>query len=196
MNVIKIGSFLSLGIIFALTGNRVSALPGQRTDQVAAWINGHPTLRPGIGDGLVVRKSDTAGERFTFQATVLPPGSISYPKDRSTIRSERIAIHDQVNGVTLERLEESLRTVYGPQIYRDYNSAQFVYTYPSREILELSRRKNLPLWSAEQGKLLLGEKYGYWIEITQNDSGKAFIGQLTVFLKEDLGKLETELRAR
>jgi hypothetical protein len=50
--------------------------------------------------------------------------------------------------------------------------------------------------AAQQGKLLLGERYAYWVEVTQTDKGKAFNGHLTIFLKEDLNKLQTELRDR
>jgi hypothetical protein len=34
------------------------------------------------------------------------------------------------------------------------------------------------------------------MEVTQTDKGKAFNGELTVFLKEDLANLELQLRAR
>ncbi|HBR75592.1 MAG TPA: hypothetical protein DEA78_18265, partial [Cyanobacteria bacterium UBA11159] len=65
----KLLSVLSLGIAFALLGNRANALPGETVEIVTSWIAAHPTLRPGIGDGLLVTKSNTAGQRFTFQAT-------------------------------------------------------------------------------------------------------------------------------
>lgn len=189
-------SVLSLGILLTLGGNRADALPGQSTDTVVAWINAHPTLRPGIGDGLLVTKSNTAAQRFTFQSTVLPPGRVTFTSDRKTIRSERISFYDMVNGVTPDRLKESVRVIYGPVIYQDYERARLVYDYPASETVDLARRQNRPLLAQQQGQLLLGERYAYWMEITQTDSGKAFNGQLTVFLKEDLDKLETELRDR
>lgn len=189
-------SVLSLGVLLTLGGNRADALPGQSTDTVVAWINAHPTLRPGIGDGLLVTKSNTAAQRFTFQASVLPPGRVTFPRNRETIRSERISFYDMVNGVTPDRLKESVRVIYGPVIYQDYDRARLVYDYPAPETIDLARRQNRPLLAQQQGQLLLGERYAYWMEITRTDSGKAFNGQLTVFLKEDVDKLETELRDR
>ncbi len=189
-------SVLSLGILLTLGGNRADALPGQSTDRVVAWINAHPTLRPGVGDGLLVNKSNTPAQRFTFQATVLPPGRVTAPRDRGTIRTERISFYDMINGVTPDRLKESLRVIYGPVIYQDYQRARLVYDYPAPETVDLARRQSRSLLAAQQGQLLLGERYAYWMEITRTDSDKAFNGQLTVFLREDLDKLETELRDR
>lgn len=189
-------SVLSLGILLTLGGNRADALPGQSTERVVAWINAHPTLRPGVGDGLLVNKSNTPAQRFTFQATVLPPGRVAAPRDRGTIRTERIFFYDMINGVTPDRLKESLRVIYGPVIYQDYQRARLVYDYPAPETVDLARRQSRSLLAAQQGQLLLGERYAYWMEITRTDSGKAFNGQLTVFLREDLDKLETELRDR
>ena len=190
------GSVLSLGILLSLGGNRADALPGESTQTVAAWINAHPTLRPGMREGRLVSKSNTAAQRFTFQATVLPPGRVNFPTDRGTIRSERIYFYDMINGVTPDRLKESLRVIYGPIIYQDYEQARVVYDYSLPQAVNLARRQNLNLLTAQQGKLFLGERYAYWMEVTQTDKGKAFNGHLTIFLKEDLNKLQTELRAR
>lgn len=189
-------SVLSLGILFVLAGNRAEALPGESTDTVLAWINSNPTLRPSIGDGLLVKKSDSAARQFTFRATILPPGRITIPPDKSTIRSERISFYDMINGVTPDRLKESLRIIYGPDIYQDYERARIAYSYPSPEAVDIGRRQNRPLVEAQQGELRLGERFAYWMEVTKTDKGKAFNGQVTVFLKEDLNKLETELRDR
>ncbi|HBL14200.1 MAG TPA: hypothetical protein DD379_22995 [Cyanobacteria bacterium UBA11162] len=194
MKGIKLGSVLSLAIVLVLGGHRAEALPGDTVEAVTAWIAAHPTLQPGIGDGLTVRKSDTAAERFTFEARVLPPGQIGFPTDRSIIRSERISFYDMINGVTPNRLTESLRIIYGPAIYQDYQRAKLVYAYPSPETVDLARRQNRPLLAAQQGELLLGDRFAYWLEVTQTDSGKAYNGHITIFLREDLDKLETELR--
>ena len=189
-------SIFTLTIFLSLAGKQANALPGQSADTVVAWINANPTLRPGIGDGLIVRKFNTPAQRFTFQASVLPPGHITVPVDQSTIRSERFSFYDTVNGVTLERLKESLRVIYGPGIYQDFDRAQIVYSYPLPQTIDLSRRQNLTLLAAQQGELRLGERYAYWIDITKTKSGKAYNGQLTIFLPEDLNKLATELRNR
>jgi hypothetical protein len=71
-----------------------------------------------------------------------------------------------------------------------------VYSYPAPETIDLSRRQNLTLLAAQQGELRLGERYAYWMDVTKTKNGKAFNGQLTIFLKEDLDKLATELRNR
>lgn len=188
-------SMLSLSLL-CLGAGRANALPGQSTDTVTSWVNANPTLRPGIGDGLTVRKVNTPAQRFTFQASILPPGRITTPTDRATIRSERLTFYDATNGVTPERLQESLRVIYGLEIYQDYQRARIVYVYPSPETVDLSRRQNLPLLAAQQGQLLLGERFAYWMEVTKTEKGKALNGQITVFLKEDFDKLQTELRSR
>ena len=189
-------SVLSLSILLALGANRVNALPGQSPDTVVSWINANPTLRPGIGEGLLVRKFNTPAQRFTFKATVLPPGQVSTPIDRATIRSERISFYDMINGVTPDRLKESLRIIYGLGIYQDYTRAKLVYVYPTAATIDLARRENRPLLAAQQGELSLGERYAYWMEVTKTNKGKAYNGELTVFLKEDLPKLELQLRNR
>ncbi|MGQ4645869.1 hypothetical protein [Lyngbya aestuarii] len=188
-------SLLVPSYFFLLTTN-ADALPGQSAQRVVSWINAHPTLRPSIGDGLTVSKSSTPAQRFNFTASALPPGRLIAPRDRSTISSERLTLYDRINGVTFDRLQESLRTIYGPDIYQDYSQARLVYSYPTPRTLDRGRRFNLPLLSAQEGKLFLGKHYAYWLEITNTETGKAFNGQLTVFLKQDLDKLQTELSAR
>lgn len=204
MNKVKITNYhflpftwlkgILIPVYFFLLTTSANALPGDSTDQVAAWINAHPTLRPDIGDGLLVNKGDTPARRFSFQATVLPPGRLNTPSDRRTIRSERVSIYDQINGVTFEQLREALRTIYGLAIYQDYQQAQLIYSYPSSEIADLGRRLRRPLLELQQGELLLGKDFAYWLEITQTDDERVLSGRFTILLPEDLNKLETELR--
>ena len=189
-------SLLLFPCYFFLFTSTAHALPGQSVETVVGWINAHPTLRPGVGDGLRVTKGDTPAQRFSFQATVLAPGRVTFPADRGTIRTERMSFYDMVNGVTPDRLKESLRVIYGPDVYQDYDRAKVVYEYPTPETVDLARRQNRPLEAAQQGELRLGERFAYWMEVTKTDRGKAFNGQMTVFLKEDLDKLETEIRDR
>jgi hypothetical protein len=192
----KLGSFLFIGMVLGLTANPAQALPGQTVETVAAWIAAHPTLEPGIGDGLVVTKQNTAAQRFKFEASVLPPGQIAFPTNRRLIQSEQISFYDMINGVTPERLTESLRVIYGPAIYQDYQRANLVYAYPTPATIDLARRQNRPMLIARQGELLLGDRFAYWLEVTRTENGKAFNGRITVFLPEDLDKLEIELRNR
>ena len=70
-----------------LINSPVKALPGEEKKDVTTWIQAHPTLRPRQGERLFVSKSDTAAQRFTFQASVLPPGRVTFTKHRRTIRT-------------------------------------------------------------------------------------------------------------
>lgn len=189
-------SALSLGVLLGLTVGRADALPGQRTEEVTAWINANPTLRPAVGDSLSVSRYNTAAQRFTFRASVSPPGRITLTRNPGTVRTESYYLYDMINGVTSDRLQESLRVLYGVDLYQDYERAQIVYKYPTPETIDQSRRQKLPLLAAQQGELRLGERFAYWMEVTQTPQGKAFNGQMTIFLREDLDKLETELRNR
>ncbi|MBD2567879.1 hypothetical protein [Anabaena lutea] len=179
-----------------LSNSLAKALPGESTEQVTTWIQAHSTLRPRSGERLFVSKSDTAAQRFTFQASVLPPGKVTFTKDRSTIRTERMSMYDGVNGVTLQRLQESLRVIYSLDVYQDYNRAQVVYQYPNQSAINQARLAKTPIREALKGELRVGDRYAYWVEIAQPRQGKALSGQITVFLKSDLDKLEAELRTR
>ncbi|WP_103667344.1 hypothetical protein [Pseudanabaena sp. BC1403] len=174
------------------------ALPGQTPDQVIDWIRTNPALRPENGERLLVRKSDTPSRRFQFQASVVLPGIAAIQKsDANLIRSEQIRFFDIINGVTRSRLEESLRSIYGPDIMRDYAMAKRVYAYPTAAMVQRSQAKNAsPILSALQGELRQGKKYGYWVELLQNGKGSANSGQITVFELESLPKLEQELSNR
>lgn len=174
------------------------ALPGQKPDQVIDWIRTNPALRPESGERLLVRKSDTPSRRFQFQASVVLPGIAAIKaSDANLIRSEQIRFFDIINGVTRSRLEESLRSIYGPEIMRDYSTAKRVYAYPTAAMVQRSQGKNASqiLW-ALQGELRQGKKYGYWVELLQNGKGSANSGQITVFELESLPKLEQELIKR
>ncbi len=173
------------------------ALPGQRPDQVLDWIKTNPVLRPESGERLLVRKSDTPARRFQFQASVLIPGLAEVRGEANLIRSEQIRFFDIINGVTKSRLEESLRSIYGPEIMRDYATAKSVYAYPTAAMLRRSQAKNAsPILRALQGELRQGKKYGYWVELLQNGKGSANSGQITVFELDSLPKLEQELSKR
>lgn len=190
---LSLAPWLSLGI---LTSSPAKALPGQSTEEVGTWIKAHPTLRPGPGEKLFVQKSDTAAQRFTFQASVLPPGKVQFTKDRSRIRSERITMYDAINGMSLQRLQESLRVIYSLDVYQDFKRAQVVYEYPNESAINTARMAKTPIREALKGELRVGDRFAYWIEIAEPREGKAFTGQMIVFLKSDLDKLESELRNR
>ena len=173
------------------------ALPGQTPDQVADWIKTNPALRPENGERLLVRKSDTPSRRFQFQASILLPGTAQIKGNAYLIRSEQIKFFDIINGVTRSRLEESLRSIYGPEIMRDYATAKRVYAYPTAATVARSQGKNASslLW-ALQGELRQGTKYAYWVELLQNGKGSANSGQLTVFELQSLPKFEQDLMSK
>jgi hypothetical protein len=178
-------SIFGLSLCLSLCCHQVKALPGQSSSDVATWIASHSTLAPASSaNGLFVKKSNTAAQTFTFEAN----------RGRGLIiSSERLSFFDMINGVTNTRLEESLRTIYGADIYQDYQNAQVVYSYPTAETLDLARRQNLPLLAAQQGQLRLGERFAYWIETTQTDTGIAYNGFLEVLLKDDLSSLQRSI---
>ena len=190
---IALFSWIAVGTFINTTAQ---ALPGRSTEDVGAWIKSHPTLRPRRGEKFLVRKSDTAAQRFTFQASVLPPGKITFSRDRSTIRTERIAMYDAINGMSLSRLQESLRVIYGLDVYQDFQRAQVIYNYPNQSAINSARFAKSPVREALRGELRVGDRYAYWVEVAKPNQGKAFTGQMTVLLKKDLNKLESELRNR
>ncbi|NET30603.1 MAG: hypothetical protein F6K19_01190 [Cyanothece sp. SIO1E1] len=193
---LTLSSMLPIGLLALGMAGPACALPGQPRDEVTAWIKAHPTLQPAIGETLLVQKSDTPAKRFTFQASLLPPGR-ALPQGRGgIIRTETFSLFDMVNGVTLNRLEESLRVIYGPAVFQDYSQAQVVYAYPEQATLNAAQNRNTILRSALKGELRLGERFAYWIEIATNTNGVNFSGKFNVFLKEDLETLEIELRGR
>ena len=180
-----------------ITCQSAIALPGQTPDQVADWIKTNPALRPENGERLLVRKSDTPSRRFQFQASILLPGTAEIRGNSYLIRSEQIKFFDIINGVTRSRLEESLRSIYGPEIMRDYATAKRVYAYPTAATVARSQGKNASslLW-ALQGELRQGKKYAYWVELLQNGKGSANSGQLTVFELQSLPKFEQDLMSK
>jgi hypothetical protein len=183
-----------VNVVMPMMGQEAIALPGQTSDQVVDWIRTNPALRPEIGERLLVRKSDTPSRRFQFQASVLLPGIAALRGDANLIRSEQIKFFDIINGVTRSRLEESLRSIYGPEIMRDYATAKRVYAYPTVATLGRSQGRNASeILRNLQGELRQGKKYGYWVELLQNDKGSANSGQITVFELQSLPKLEQEL---
>jgi hypothetical protein len=185
-----------MGLVLVLTGERVQALPGQTLEEATAWIQAHPTLQPASGERLLIRKSDTPARRFTFQASQFQVGRASLMPEGNLIRTEELTLFDMVNGVSRTRLEESLRTIYGVVIYQDYAQAQVVYAYPNKATLARATNRDNPLIAALQGEIRQGDRYGYWLEIARKPNGFAYTGKVTVFLKEDLPKLETELQNR
>ena len=189
-----------LGMLLVLMGvgslgNPVAqALPGQSVRDAQAWIQAHPTLKPLPGETLVVRKADTAAQRFSFKSSIFPPFPVSTPQGSRVIRHESIELFDMINGVSAVRLEESLRVVYGLDVFQDYDRGAVLYRYPAPQTLDRLRSQVTSIQQARQGQLRLGDRFGYWMEIVQTPEGRPYNGQMVVFLKEDLAGVEAQLR--
>lgn len=187
-------AIMAVGFIWGSSPGLARALPGQSTEEVAAWIQANPTLQPQPGEKFLVRKSATPAQRFTFQASVLTPGLVQPSNDPGTIRSESIKIFDMINGITPVRLAESLRVIYGIDVFQDYDQAQVVYQYPRPPELQRARGQETAIYAARQGQLRLGQRFAYWVEVVTTPEGRAYNGSMTILLREDLDKLEAELR--
>ncbi|MEN9222712.1 MAG: hypothetical protein Q6M04_09775 [Thermostichus sp. BF3_bins_97] len=168
-------------------------IPGQSPDQAAAWVRENPVLRPRPGETLNINRVEPDGSRFTFLASVAPPGRIINPLDRETIRSERMTFF-RPQGLTPEDLFQAIREVYGPEIAADLDQAVEVIRYPAPEALAANQTFSLSL--AIQGVVLRGNQLVYWLELTQNPDGSVQQGQVWVFQEEWLPKVEGELGER
>lgn len=179
-----------------MLAGRAVALPGEPVADVARWIQANPTMQPGPGETLVVRRTDSPSRRFSFTASITAPGQVALSDRRDIIRSESIALFDTVYGVSQQRLEESLDIIYGPDLYQDYQQAAVVYQYPTPETLARADQFNRPLLRLAKGEVRQGDRFAYWVEVVQTPDGLAQNGQITIFLLEDLPNLTTKLEAR
>jgi hypothetical protein len=189
-------STLGLGLALSLLAGRVHALPGQTPDEAVVWIQANPTLRPVRGEKLLVRKSDTPAQRFMFSASPQQVGRASSGPTGGIIRTEETSFFDIQNGVTRDRLQEALRVIYGPTVYQDYAQAKILYAYPTQKTLDQAVNRDTPLLAALQGEVREGDRYAYWLEIARQKDGLAYSGKIVVFLRDDVPKLEAELRNR
>ncbi|MEM9487304.1 MAG: hypothetical protein AAGA83_26860, partial [Cyanobacteria bacterium P01_F01_bin.116] len=134
-------SLLALGLPLWFSATPSYGLPGHSVNEVKTWMQGHPTLRADSREGLRVHRADVPSRRFTFQASVFPVGgfqqasrddvwsTVNRQRNFSIIRREEFILVDYDEPITIGRLEESLRTIYGPDTYADYRRAQPVYDY-------------------------------------------------------------------
>ncbi|MEP0982751.1 hypothetical protein [Leptolyngbya sp. FACHB-17] len=180
-----------------LMATPAQAIPGQTIDEAAVWMQSNSTIRPSQNEKFLVRRVNTAAQQLTFDASLYPPGKITRlaPGGR-IIRSETLSLFDMRNGVTLNRLRDSVRLIYGLEIAQDFAASTIVKSYPTEaRIQEAVTQQNSQI-AALQGELRQGERFAYWLEIAQTENGRAYSGQLTVFLLDDLEKLRSELTNR
>lgn len=151
-----------------------------------SWIRNNPSLQPAPNERLTINRTPSPGQRFTFQASLFPVTGANPDISRRIIRSERFTLVDHANDITRDRLEESLRAIYGPQVFDDYRQAVLLFSYPTPAA---GGNPNLVL----AGQVHAGERFAYWQEIAYDDAGNAYLGRFSVFLREDLPLLRQHL---
>ncbi|PSR19600.1 hypothetical protein C8255_01655 [filamentous cyanobacterium CCP3] len=174
----------------AFTAQPGWALPGQTVNLTETWIRNNPTLEPGPNERLTVNRLVSPGQRFTFQASVFPVVGVVPISDRRQIRTERFSLVDYANPIDSDRLNESLRAIYGQEIFNDYRQGTVLMRYPERG------RRPAPTDNPNlflRGEVREGERFAYWQEIAYDRSGTAYLGRMVVFLKDDLPALQAQL---
>ncbi len=161
------------------------ALPGESVEEVANWIYTNPLLPDGRRGSLRVSRSDIPGQRLTFVASKTLPTERGFGIGETRIRSEWIEILDYRNGVTGDRLIEALRAIYGLDLYQDYRNAELVHDYTV-----LSGEEGL---TVRRGQLWRGDRFGYWLEITEQDGEDPVLGQLSLILVDDIAAVQADL---
>jgi hypothetical protein len=183
----RYGLGLGLGLL-GLVPQPGWALPGQPTRIVESWMRTHPTLRPRPHERLTINRVASPGQRFTFQASVFPVTGVSPGTNQRVIRTERFILVDHANDITPERLEESLRVIYGAQVFNDYRQGNLLLSYPNPQPGPPTS-PGLVL----QGEVREGEQFAYWQELSYDQEGNAYLGRMAIFLKEDLPLLREQL---
>ena len=177
-------ALVSLGLLSAPSW----AIPGQSLRRAETWIRANSTLNPGPDERFLIQRRSTPAHRFTFEASVFPITGKFHSPRQTQIRTERFAIIDFINDVTPGRLEESLRAIYGIDIFSDYRQAEVLLAYPAPETL-LNDSGDLLL----RGELREGEQFSYWYELAYDQTGGATSGRMSVFLSEDVPQLRDQL---
>ncbi len=177
-------------------GSIAQALPGQGSDEVLQWMKSNPGIRPSVGEKLTIRRNNGPSQRMSFEASLLAPGRITPLNSGGRIRSETLTLFDMLYGVSEARLEESIRSVYGLEVHRDFQNAQRIYSYPTTLTETQAVKANQPIAAALKGELRKGDRYAYWTEILRNREGLNYGGKVVVFLAEDLPKVESEIKGR
>ncbi|MGB5971888.1 MAG: hypothetical protein WBG38_01145, partial [Nodosilinea sp.] len=164
--------------------------PGQTANRATTWIRNNPTLKPAANERLTINRMVAPGQRFTFQALVFPVSGVAPAPNRLQIRTERFSLTDHANPIDGDRLDESLRAIYGQEIFNDYRQAEVLIRYPARGARPAAAdNPNLVL----RGEVREGEQFAYWQEIAYDRAGTAYLGRMAVFLKADLPALQTQL---
>ena len=120
----------SFAIAFGLAQS-AQALPGQGSDEVLLWMKANPGIRPSPTEKLTVQRSNGPSQRMSFEASVLSPGRIMPSRTGGRIRSETLTLFDMLYGVSEARIEATVRSIYGLEVHRDFQTAKVIYAYPT-----------------------------------------------------------------
>ncbi len=194
-----LSTLLGLGMWMGMAAGAV-ALPGQSVREAEAWMQAHPTLRAEPRERLSIRRNDTPSRRYTFHASVFGPreqlaggsGGSLLARRNSTepmmVRAEKFTLVDLISGVSINRLENALRTLYGAEVYADYRRSQPILIYsPDQGDRSDTQRSS-------RAQLSEGDIFAYLIEVMPNPDGTIHTGGVTVMLKADVPALVTALR--
>ena len=183
--------------IWSGSAHTATAIPGQPVDEAKAWMQAHPTLRALPNERLSIRRNDTPSRRYTFHgstfgpagggATLLERGLNSGPL---LVRSEKFTLVDLITGVSVAKLEDALRMLYGAQVYADYRRAASVMVYSP------GRAEDRGTARSPRAQLTEGELFAYIVEVIPDVDGTIHTGTVTVMLKEDIPPLKAALEAR
>ncbi len=164
------------------------AIPGQPVSVAEAWIRTNPTLSPSPNERLTINRMAAPGQRFSFQASVFPVTGVRPDGNQRLIRTEQFTLVDHANAITPERLEESLRAIYGLPVFNDYRQATVLFSYAKPQAPSIAD-PGLRL----QGQVREGEQFAYWQELATDQAGNVYLGRMAIFLKEDLPLLRQQL---
>lgn len=196
LNVFSKASVWGMGLAaLASWGDPAAAIPGMLSDAAAEWVRNNPVLSPSASETFLINRTEPDGSRFTFQASVAPPGRITNPLDRETIRSERMTFFIP-GGLTAADLEQAIVRIYGEDIAADLMEATEVLRYPSQAVLGMPATNENQLQRAIQGVVRQGSRFVYLLELTQNPDGQVQQGQVEIFEPEWLPKVQSELTQR
>ncbi|MCY7406014.1 MAG: hypothetical protein LH631_01190 [Alkalinema sp. CAN_BIN05] len=197
--MIPIATIVSIGAGFGFSFGFVQsaqALPGQGSDEVLLWMKANPGIRPSPTEKLTIHRSNGPSQRMTFEASVLSPGRITASRTGGRIRAETLTLFDMLYGVSEARLEATVRSIYGLEVHRDFQTAKVIYAYPTIKEEATAIQANQPIAAALKGELRQGSRFAYWTEILRNRDGLNYGGKVVVFLTEDLSKIEGEIKSR
>ena len=188
----------TIAVAIAGLTEEAAALPGQSIQEAEAWMQAHPTLRADPRERLSIRRNDTPARRYTFHASIYGPGGgtgesllvRSRGAELVMVRSEKFTLVDLIREVTIERLEDSLRNLYGAEVFADYRRAASVLVYSPSRVEDRGTEK------AIRAQVLEGDLYAYVLEIIPDSDGSVHTGTVSVMLKEDVPALKTALRER